>query len=288
MADVRLIAAPYHAGAYNHRVGAGPLRLIDDGIEAALQAAGLRTSLRAIGPVDEFEGEIGKTFELKRRISAEVRQARTDGLFPVILAGNCNSEVGVWAGIGAASAGLIWFDAHADFDTPDEHGSGYFDGMGVATLAGQCWHNLANRIDGFQPFDVARLLYCGIRDFEPGQREKVGTAGISAVFGSKNKAVDYAPGFAAAIGRVPFADALIHLDLDCLDTRVGIANEYAAPGGLSAHELHSCLQMACAVVRPLSLTIASFNPVFAGAERISKAAIEGAVIVASAARTTGR
>jgi arginase len=282
MAEVRLIAAPYHAGTYNHRVGAGPLRLIEDGIEAALRSAGLRTSLQVIDPVDAFEGEIGRTFELKRRISAAVRQAQADEAFPITLAGNCNSAVGVWAGLEAPSAGLIWFDAHPDFDTPDEHRSGYLDGMGVATMAGQCWRNLAATIPGFRPFDVARMLYCGIRDFDPGQREKVEAAGIPAVIGSTQCRTDYAPAFSAALGTIPFREAMIHLDVDCLDTSVGMANEYATSGGLSVEELHGCLRNACAAVMPLSLTIASFNPFLEGADRISAAAIEGAAIVASA------
>jgi arginase len=200
------------------------------------------------------------------------------------LAGNCNSEVGVWAGLDAPSAGLIWFDAHPDFDTPEEHRSGYLDGMGVATMAGQCWRNLAATVPGFKPFDVTRLLYCGIRDFDPGQRKKVEAAGIPAVIGSKEEATDYAAIFSAALGSVPYPEIMIHLDVDCLDTSVGMANEYAAPGGLSVQALHDCLSNACAAAKPLSLTIASFNPALEGADRISAAAIEGAVIVASAAR----
>ena len=215
-----------------------------------------------------------------------MREARETGVFPLVLAGNCNAEVGVWSGIGANSAGLIWFDAHPDLDTPDEHRSGYLDGMGVATLAGQCWRNLANTIPGFQPFDLRRMLYCGIRDFEPGQREKVEAAKIRAVIGSKETGADYVGGFKAELAEISFGEALIHLDVDCLDTSVGIANEYAAPGGLGVEELHSCLKSSCLAARPLSLTIASFNPALEGSKQISDAAIEAAVIVASDACST--
>jgi len=283
MTDVRLISVPYHAGTYNVRVGGGPTRLLDDGLERALAGAGHRTSLRTVASVDDEEGEIGKSFELKRRVAREVAEARREGLFPLVLAGNCNIEVGVWSGIGADEAGLVWFDAHPDFDTPEEHRSGYFDGMGVATLAGQCWRNMAATIPCFRPFDVGRMVYCGIRDFGPGQREKVEAAGIRAAIGSKEEGGDYLGGFAQALEGAPFDTALVHLDVDCLDTSVGIANEYAAPGGLSVEELHACLGRACAAARPMSLTIASFNPYLEGADRISAAAIESAVIVVSAA-----
>lgn len=282
MVAVRIVTAPYHAGAFNQRVGAGPTRLLDDGLEAALRGEGHDVSVAVVPPVDEFEGEIGRTFEVKRRIARAVAEARAGGAFPLVLSGNCNSEVGVWSGMAAPDAGLVWFDAHPDFDTPDEHRSGYLDGMGVATLAGQCWRGLAATIPGFRPFDPRRLLYCGIRDFGPGQLEKVHAFGIPAVIGSKETDTDYAAGLDALLETVSFSEALYHLDVDCLDTSVGIANEYAAAGGLSEEELQACLARACAAVRPLSLTIASFNPFLEGAERISAAAIAAAVRVVGA------
>jgi arginase len=288
MSEVRIISAPYHAGALNERVGAGPTRLIQDGIEAALQAEGARTSVTIIPGVEEFEGEIGRTFELKRRIAAAVAEARSAGAFPVVLAGNCNAEVGVWAGLGEPEAGLFWFDAHPDFDTPEEHRSGYLDGMGLATLAGQCWSNMAASVPGFRPFDVARLVYCGIRDFSPGQREKVEGAGIRATVGTKEGQTDYPAAFAPLLEALPFEKASVHLDVDCLDTSVGIANEYAAPGGLSVEQLHRCVVLACEAAEPVSLTIASFNPALEGAERISRAAIEAARVVVRSALTRSR
>ena len=282
MDRVEIIAAPYHAGMRNLRVGAGPTRLLDDGIEAALRGAGFGTAVRTIEPVEDFEGEIGRTFEVKRRIAAAVAQARAAGAFPLVLAGNCNAAVGVAAGVGDAEAGLVWFDAHPDFDTPDEHVSGYLDGMGVATLAGQCWRALAATIPGFRPIELDRILYCGIRDFDPGQREKVEAADIRAVFGSLGGGIDFAAGLGRELHHVRFARAMIHLDVDCLDTSVGRANEYAAPGGLVEEELEDCMKLVCAAVKPLSMTISSFNPAFEGSDRISKAAIDAAVRLASA------
>ena len=272
----------------NMRVGAGPLRLLDDGIEDALRAAGLSTSLEVIEPVDEFEGEIGRTFEVKRRVAVAVSEARAAGAFPLVLAGNCNASVGVASGLGEPEAGLVWFDAHADFDTPDEHRSGYFDGMGVATLVGQCWRALAATIPGFRPLVLDRLVYCGIRDFDPGQLEKVRTAGIRFVQGSADQKVDFAGGLERALKDVSFTGAMVHLDADCLDTSVGRANEYAAPGGLLADDLHACLEIVCSRLAPLSLTIASFNPAFEGSERISAAAISAAVRVSGAARRSSQ
>jgi arginase len=280
---VEIIAAPFHAGEANVRVGAGPRRLLADGIEDALRAAELSTKLRLIEPVHACEGEIGRTFELKRRVAIAVAEARASGAFPLVLAGNCNSSVGVAAGVADPAAGLIWFDAHPDFDTPNEHRSGYFDSMGVATLTGRCWHALAQSIPGFRPVPVEQILYCGIRDFEPGQLERVEAAGIHAVLGSGTEEIDFPDELASALRYFPCRRAMIHLDADCLDPSVGTANEYAAPGGLTAAQLAQCLDRVCEELVPLSLTIASFHPGLQGSERISASLISAAVNVAAAA-----
>lgn len=133
---------PYHAGMREERVGKGPLRLIDDGLIAAIQADGFDTWSTEISPVDDFEGEIGRSFELIRRVAAAVSAAVRLERFPLVLAGNCNSTVGLYAGLDDKDVGVVWFDAHPDFDTPSEHRSGYFDGMGIATLAGGYDHRI--------------------------------------------------------------------------------------------------------------------------------------------------
>ena len=285
MSTVAVIVAPFHAGARCCRVGNGPRRLLDDGLIEALRATGAETSLVEIERVDKFEGEIGRSFEIKRRIATAVATAVDTRHFPLVLAGNCNASVGAYAGLGDPDAGILWFDAHPDFDTPDETMSGYFDGMGVATLAGQCWRALASTIPGFRSIDLSLLTYCGIRDFEPGQREKVEAHNIRAVYGSTDRRVDYARELGAELERNPKQSAHVHLDLDCLDTTVGFANEYAAPGGLSAGALAECMKLVAGATVPLGMTIASYNPDLAGSSAIAAAGICAAQIITTAARS---
>jgi arginase len=271
MTAVRIILVPYHAGVRNERVGRGPGRLIEDGLADELAQCGFACDIATIPPVDDFEGEIGKSFELIRRVSSAVSEARAGGELPIVLAGNCNTTNGVWAGMDDSSLGVIWFDAHPDFDTPEEHRSGYFDGMGASTLTGQCWKNMAATVPGFRPLAMDRLLYCGIRDFEPGQAERVRDHGVAAVIGSTEHETDYVAGFSDALANTKFDRAIVHIDLDCLDTKVGRANEYAAPGGLTAQQLVECMRLLRERVTPAAVTVASFNPDFEGAERISAA-----------------
>ena len=276
MPSVSIILAPFHAGIRHSRVGRGPDRLLHAGLVDVLRTTGADVTVAEIDPVDEFEGEIGRSFEVKRRISLAVRSAVERGRFPLVLAGNCNASVGVHAGLGESDAGIVWFDAHPDFDTPDECLSGYFDGMSVATLAGQCWHRLAATIPGFWPLDLSRFVYCGIRNFEPGQKEKVEAHAIPAVFGSVQGQGGFAERLDLVLSGLRGLRVLVHLDVDCLDTSVGLANEYAAPGGLTEDDLLACLGRVMACATPAAMTVASFHPDMEGSQNIASAAIRAA------------
>jgi len=272
MNGIDVIVAPFHAGVRLSRVGKGPQRLLDDGMAEALARSSTGVQVVEIDPVDDFEGEIGRSFEVMRRVATTVAATVRSGRFPLVLAGNCNASVGTYAGLGDAGAGLVWFDAHPDFNTPDEATGGYFDGMGVAMLAGQCWHRLVATVPGFRPLDLSGLVYCGVRDFEPGQREKIERHGIRTIFGATGPAPDFAGALQAGLAGLP-RRVLVHLDLDCLDPSVGQANEYAAPSGLSADDLVACMVRIARQAQPVGLTIASFNPDLPGSDAIAAAGI---------------
>jgi arginase len=286
MSGVSIIVSPFHAGIRDVRVAKGPRRLLEAGLAATLVEAGLETEIVEIGSVDRFEGEIGRSFAVMRLISEAVSAALQKGRFPLVLAGNCNASVGVHAGLGGKHDAILWFDAHPDLDTPDECMSGYFDGMGVATLAGTCWRRLGATIPGFSAFDLSRLIYCGIRDFEPGQKEKVERLGIPSIYGSDAMKGRYAGALEEELKAPHGQPVLVHLDLDCLDVSVGIANEYAAPGGLTAEDLAACMDQVAERNRPVAMTIASFNPDLEGSENIAAAGVAAAATIAKAGART--
>ncbi|KAF4304266.1 putative arginase protein [Botryosphaeria dothidea] len=264
--SIALILSPYHVGLPAHRVGAGPLRIQSHGLEAALRRICPATTTTTIPPVDDddddaFEGEIGRSFEILRRISRAVAAARAARAFPVVLSGNCNASVGVAAGLGDVDdLGVVWFDAHDDMDTPDTHVNGYFDAMGVSMLAGRSWRALMATVPGHVDRRLdGRFVYCGLRDVTEVQRRAVEDAGVDVGMLDGKK----------------MGQALVHLDLDCLDESLGRVNEYPSPGGLLEDDLFKSLSLVPAKVTPVSLTVCSFNPNLEGGDRIARIAVEG-------------
>ena len=167
--EIRLLLVPYDSGQRNVRMGAGPEHLCAAGLEKHLAAQGHQVDSEVIEPASRnWRAEVQTSFELMRAIAKHVRAARTARRFPVVLSGNCLAAVGVIAGLGPGT-GVIWIDAHGDFNTPQTTTSGFLDGMTLATATGQCWGELARSIEGFEPVPENAVVLLGARDLDPGE-----------------------------------------------------------------------------------------------------------------------
>ncbi|KAH7020459.1 hypothetical protein EDB80DRAFT_821444 [Ilyonectria destructans] len=287
--SITLIVAPYHVGVYDHRVGGGPLRILSHGIEQALEEFA-SVSYINIGPVDEFEGEIGRTFEILRRISKAVSQVISRNSFPLILSGNCYASAATAAGLNQSMPDLdvLWLDAHDDLDTPSTHENGYLDAMAASMMTGTSWHTLMKTVPGHQPLDIKRVIYCGLRDISEIQRRAVQEAEVDVVWGDASKKVDFVAGLAAVLDRRSLGNAHVHLDLDVLDESLGRVNKWPSPGGFLPDDLLGLMDMIPTKVDPTSLVICSFNPRLEGGDTVAKLAVQAACRLVRGLKEKGR
>jgi arginase len=268
--ELRLICWPFHNGLREVGMGAGALHLArDERLRQAVAAVGWRVADVEVPAVDESGAEIARVMELVRRLAAEVRSAEKQGAFPLVLAGNCNSSLGSVAGVGGDRLGVIWFDAHADFDDPDENTSGFFDVMALAMLTGRGWRALRATIPGHRPIPEPAVVLAGVRDLEPAQRERLAASAIHAVAGRIDpKAFDQAlKKLASQASRI-----YLHVDLDSLDVSEAKANEYAAPGGPSEERLLECIRIVCQRFAVSAAAITAYDPALDGNGRTLAAA----------------
>ena len=132
VADIRLIVVPYEIGRLRDGVGAGA------GAPARARG-GRRRSPRAALRV---ETSVDRARRARRqRDRHELRGHRPGGRggplrpvdageLPVVLSGSCFAAVGVVAGLGEPRPGVVWLDAHGDYNEPETSVYGYLDGMG--------------------------------------------------------------------------------------------------------------------------------------------------------------
>ncbi|KAK0372458.1 hypothetical protein CLIM01_10166 [Colletotrichum limetticola] len=276
--SVTIVVSPYHVGIPNHRVGTGPHRILSHGLADKLESLAPIRFVN-IGPVDDFEGEIGRTFELLRRISTAVSEAVAAHSFPLVLSGNCYASTAVAAGLNASvpDLNLLWIDAHDDLDTPSTNENGYLDAMALSMAAGMSWHKLMESVPGHKPLSLDRVAYCGLRDVSELQRKTVTEAGVDVIWGDEKSKVDFAKELGVLLGRRRFEKTHIHLDLDVLDESFGRVNEFPSPGGLDEQDLIGCLETIPTKTSPTSLVVCSFNAELEGGDTVARLAVRGIV-----------
>ena len=267
--ELRLIVWPFDGGDEGVGMGAGSAALADSELlHRALTDAGWTVAQRIVARADPTEPEIGRTIELDRRLASEVADAASAGAFPLVLAGNCISCLGTTAGLGPAGLGVVWFDAHADFDTPEDNLSGFFDVMGLAILTGASWRALRETIPGFAPIPEARVVLVGVRDLEPYQRRRLERSGLRAVPGEIDPTR-----LTAALDALDGARVYLHLDLDVVDAGQLAANRYAAPDGPSLERVEAAIAAVFDRVTVAGAALTAYDP---GQDRDGRAA-EGAL-----------
>ena len=276
--DIRIIAVPYDSGHPGRRMGAGPNHLLENGFSEGLQLGGRKPSVTTVRHEREPTAEVATAFELQCLVSDRVRRALADGEFPLVLSGNCNTAVGTLSGAGPEGLGLVWFDAHGEFNTPETTTTGFIDGMGLAIAVGHCWKAMARGVIGFFAVPEENVVMVGVRDVEPAEQERLDTSEIAVVgadlmekrgLGALATALD---ALKNRVGRI-----YVHLDLDVLDSgMVGKANEFASEGGPNAKELQAALGMVRERFEVAAFGIASYDPIFDADGRVLRAAVASA------------
>lgn len=241
-------------------MGRGPGYLLENGLEEALGAN--RCSVHPVESGSALPVEVAVAFELDRLVAGEVGSAVAAGEFPLVLSGNCNTSVGTMSGVGPGQLGVIWFDAHADFNTPDTTTTGFSDNMGLSIALGHCWGAMARSVPGFEPVPDENVVLMDARgDIEPAEQERLDASSVVFV----RPDTDEDTGMLAALDtlRTKVERVYVHLDVDVLDPeKVAPANEFAVPGGLSPHELEAAIQRILARFTVAAAGIASYDPSF--------------------------
>jgi arginase len=243
-------------------MGRGPLHLVAQGAPDWLRLQGHDIDLAPIRLPNGFTTEVGAASAIQHRVAAEAASARRSESLPLLLAGNCNASLGLLAGLDAHETGLVWFDAHGDFNTPETTLSGYFDGMALAMIAGLCWRNLAAGIPGFNPIDSQNILLVGARDLDPGEAGLLNQHAITQLGAQELRR----EGVPAAMSRVcePLRQRLhrlvVHVDLDVLDREAARVSHYASSGGLTVKETLAIPDWLWAHFQVAGLALSSYDP----------------------------
>jgi arginase len=252
---VSLIQVPYMLGDPEHGAADGPRRYLEGGAADLLRARGHRIDVELV----ERDG-VG-LMAVSKGLAPVVRRSVAAGRLPIVLAGSCDASLGVLAGLEHSSCGVIWIDAHADFNTPESSVSGFFPGMSAAVIVGHCHASLWADAGDSTPVPEERVAMLGTRELSPdAERERLERSRIHVVpWRDGLPQADVEAALDAVSGLVD--QVYLHVDNDALDPAVapGIVDE-PVPGGLSLEQLEEVVRAVTARFRIRAATLATYTP----------------------------
>ncbi|MDP9099287.1 MAG: arginase family protein [Verrucomicrobiota bacterium] len=257
MAKITLISLPYDSGRWNERMGRGATDLIESGLAEHLRSQQHDVEVHTVRLSEKLHSEGQALVALQNLAVPIVREALAGGRRVLILSGNCGpAALSAVSALNPGTTGAAWFDAHADFNTPETSASGFLDGMSLAILTGRCWPALAARFADFLPVPDANIVLVAARDLDLPEATALSQSVITTVAPRKMEAFGRA--VEALSERVE--NIYVHLDVDVLDDSEGHANSYASGGGLSAQALYSALETLERTGRIRVGSITSYEP----------------------------
>lgn len=263
---IGLVALPWHLDRRAEHLGAGPEAILAAGLPARLAESGWTVGgPHTIELTDEERRQYGAWHKVGvhgAHLADTVAGLRQRGAFPLALLGDCNGSLGMVAGLqqaGARRLGMVWFDAHADFNTPETTLSGMLGGMPVAVAAGLCLHRLRQGAGIEPPLDPRDIVLAAARDVDPLEQELVAEHHLAAVDTADLKG-DRGQLRAAMQRLTTRCDAVyVHIDLDVLDPDDAPGMNLPVPGGPTADELAAAIELCLSFDGAAALGIASYN-----------------------------
>jgi arginase len=288
--QIDIIGVPIDLGADRRGVDMGPSAIRYSHLQKKLEELGY--DVRDEGNVEVPIAEMCKItnsnlkyidciIPVSRRIAGAVATSVQAKNFPLVLGGDHSLSIGSVRGAARnKKIGVIWIDAHADFNTAETTPSGNIHGMSLAILAGLGDKSLVQLWDETIPvIDPSKIAIIGARDLDSGEKENLSKAGAMVMGMEQIDRYGMVSVVERAIERVSRdVDGIyLSLDLDALDPEhaPGVGTPVAA--GLSQRETHLACELIAETGKLIGMDLVEVNPILDGQNRTAILAVEFAL-----------
>jgi|FLYN01.1.fsa_nt_gi arginase len=282
---VRICGVQMDLGQKRRGVDMGPSAIRYAGLQMRLERLGLRVldsgniiapGLEKVsdGPDEERAHHASAIAEVCQEVHACMLAAVEADESAIFLGGDHSIALGTVSGAlqRAERVGVIWVDAHGDFNTPATTPSGNVHGMVVSSLMGLGPSILAI---GEKRLQANQIVMIGTRDLDPEERVALRNSGIQVM---TMRAIDengMADVVRAALSSLRHVEALhLSFDMDALDPTLAPGVGTPVPGGLTYREAHLLMEMLADDGRVRSIDIVEVNPILDVSNRTAQVAVE--------------
>jgi len=271
---VRIVGVPLDLGADRRGIDMGPDALRNDGLVEALERLGIE--IQDTGNIQLPPRPINKKRDARlknydevisacKKVRDFVGKSIDDGYFPLVIGGDHSIAMGTTAALSMhyKKIGIIWIDAHGDFNTEETTVSGNIHGMSFATSCGRGSKNLVGQMGVRTNVCEGKCVLVGARDMDPLERELLKQSDVT-VFTMRD--IDEQGMYAVMKKALKIAcdgaDALhVSFDIDVMDPMEAPGVGTPVQGGMTYREAHLAMEMIseCKIFR--SLEIVELNPI---------------------------
>ena len=265
---VALVKMPYTGSRSGSEVSDNPDYLEQGGIAWQLEQMGL--SLKptidnvALTAAEEQDyGEWHRMGMANGHLADIVAENERQNYFSVGLLGNCTSVIGMLGGLQHSKGrrtlkvGLVFIDAHGDFNTPETTLSGMLGGMPVAVSAGMCLTRLRQE-SGLDPALPTQYIVMGaLRDADPLEQDLIDRSDLEHITTDDIRSLS--ENIHVQMQRLSrLTDIIyIHIDMDVLDPAEVPGHPLTVPDGPTSLELGAALTEMFKYEKAAALGIAS-------------------------------
>jgi arginase len=288
--QIDIIGVPIDLGADRRGVDMGP---------SAIRYALLQQQLEKLGYEVEDKGNVEVPIAemcqisepklkyvdcivpMARRTAGAVATSIQGGRLPIVLGGDHSIALGSIRGAAKHQRlGVIWIDAHADFNTPETTPSGNIHGMPLAALAGYGDKRLVQIWDEATPvIDPQRIAILGARDLDPGEKINLQEAGVMVMGMEQIDRIGMYASMTKLIEHISRDVDGIYLsfDMDSMDPRHAPGVGTPVMGGLTYREAHLACEMIAESGKLAGIDLVEVNPILDIQNQTAQLAVEFAL-----------
>jgi len=284
---IGLVGAPVDLGQERRGVDMGPSAIRIARVEARLEALGHKVvdygnipaaDMSTADPGDKKLRYLDDVVRQCEMLSTRVFDCVTGGSFPLVLGGDQSTSVGTLAGLArkGAERGIIWLDAHGDFNTSDTTPSGNIHGMALAAILGYGDPRLT-KLGGRTPkAREGNTVLIGGRSFDPKESKAISRSKMTVFTMREIDELGMRKVMDEAVRTASDGVDEVHLsfDVDVLDPREAPGTGTPVRGGLTYREAHLAMEILHDSNVMTSAEFVEVNPILDSANHTAELAVE--------------
>lgn len=284
---IGLIGVPMDLGQVRRGVDMGPTAMRIAGVADRIAALGhqvkdfgnIHVPDRTSATVgDEHVRYLREVLRMCNELADHVDRTVERKMFPLVLGGDQSVSIGTFGGLcrHGTRRGIIWIDAHADFNTPESTPSGNIHGMALSAILGYGHPALARFRRTVPKALEENTVIVGCRSIDRLEKDLLADSKVT-VFTMKEidkMGMGTVIDETIQIAKKGVRDVHVSFDIDVLDPREAPGTGTPVPGGLTYREAHLVMEEICDANIATSAELVEVNPILDTSNRSAELAVQ--------------